>query len=106
MPTVTFQGRAMTCERGEVLRDVLSRHGASAHNHLSRAINCHGLGTCGTCAVEVQGELSEPGLIERIRLLMWPHTRKPGLRLACKARVEGDVQVTKHPGFWGQKVRE
>ncbi|MCU0692682.1 MAG: (2Fe-2S)-binding protein [Polyangiaceae bacterium] len=105
MPKVTYQGRTMDCERGEVIRDVLARNGASAHNTLSRAINCHGLGTCGTCAVQVQGEVSPPGLIERLRLMLWPHTPGSGLRLACKARVHDDINVVKHRGFWGQRVQ-
>jgi ferredoxin len=104
MPNIKFRGQTLSCEPEENLRDVLHRHGLSPHNHITRFANCHGLGTCGTCAVEVQGEVSEPGLFERLRLLVWPLTLRSGLRLACKTKVKGDVEVTKHPGFWGHRV--
>lgn len=105
MPIVTYEGQELACERGELLRDVLSRHGFSAHNHVTRVFNCHGMGTCGTCAVEVRGDVSSPTLVERLRLLLWPLTGKTGLRLACKAKVLGDVEVIKHPGTWGHRLR-
>jgi hypothetical protein len=47
---------ALTLEgvrRGELLRTALLRKGATPHNDWSRLICCRGLGTCGTCAVEI-----------------------------------------------------
>ncbi len=93
----------MTCRAGENLRDVLRRAKLSPHNGLSRLANCHGLGTCGTCAVHVRGEVSQAGVLERIRLALPPLLAPDGLRLACKTRVLGDVEVTKGGGFWGQR---
>jgi len=104
MPNVTFQGRTVSCEPGENLREVLQRHGMSPHNHVTRVLNCHGMGTCGTCAVEVRGDVSPPTLVERLRLLVWPLTKRSGLRLSCKTKVLGDVEVIKHPGFWGHRI--
>ena len=102
MPTVTIRGRDLECERGAVLRDVLLRADESPHNGRADALNCRGLGTCGTCAVAVSGEVGEPGPRERLRLSTPPHDADSGLRLACQVRVEDDLVVEKYPGFWGQ----
>jgi len=101
MPKIKYRGQTLSCDPGEILRDVLHRHGLSPHNHITRLVNCHGLGTCGTCAVEVHGDVSPPSLFERLRLLIWPLTKRSGLRLACKTKVLGDVEVIKYPGIWG-----
>lgn len=104
MPTVQFRDREIECETRAVLRDVLIEAGESPHNGFSSTANCRGMATCGTCAVAVDGEVSEPTPQEQRRLSFPPHDPDDGLRLACQARVEGDVTVTKHPGFWGQTV--
>lgn len=104
MPIVRFADHDIPCEPGARLRDVLLAAGTSPHNGTARLINCHGLGTCGTCAVTVRGVISEPTARERFRLRFPPHTPESGLRLACQVRVLGDLEVDKHPGFWGQHV--
>ena len=104
MPTVRFRDREIECDEGEILRDVLLDAGETPHNGRSSLANCRGLGTCGTCAVEVDGEVSEPTSREQRRLSFPPHDPDAGLRLACQTRVQGDLTVTKHDGFWGQKV--
>ncbi|WP_128476214.1 2Fe-2S iron-sulfur cluster-binding protein [Halorussus pelagicus] len=106
MPTIRFQGEAIDCKEGTVLRDALLDAGLSPHNGTSQYLNCRGHATCGTCAVEVRGDVSEMAADERRRLSMRPHDLDSGLRLSCQTRVEGDVQVVKHPGFWGQKVED
>ncbi len=102
MPTVTVRDRELECERGAVLRDVLLDAGESPHNGRANALNCRGLGTCGTCAVAVTGDVAEPGRRERLRLATPPHDPESDLRLACQIRVEADLVVEKYPGFWGQ----
>lgn len=95
---------------GELLRTAALRRGiVTPHNGKSKLINCRGLGTCGTCAVEVAlgGKLepSEKNSRERLRLSFPPHNpekQSPLLRLACQIQVRGDLQVTKRSGFWGQ----
>lgn len=104
MPTIHYRGREIDCEAGTVLRDALRDAGETPHNGLSDSLNCHGMATCGTCAVEVSGAVSEPTSGEERRLSFPPHDADSGLRLACRTTVEGDVTVTKHGGFWGQKV--
>ncbi len=95
-------------QRGELLRTALLRRGFSPHNNNSQLINCRGLGTCGTCAVEVRGgvEPAEASARERLRLSFPPHRGvelRPNLRLACQCTVDGDVVVSKFEGFWGAR---
>lgn len=106
MPTVEYEGREITCDEGAVLRDVLLAAGESPHNGAAGTINCGGRGSCGTCAVEVEGPTSERTARERLRLSVPPHNSNDGLRLACQTRALGDLAVEKHDGFWGQHVRE
>ena len=104
MPTVRFQGKTTRCAIGARLRDVLFEAGKTPHNGQSGWFNCKGLGSCGTCAVEVHGPLSERTAMERWRLGFPPHDGSERLRLACQARVLGDIAVVKHGGFWGQEA--
>jgi ferredoxin len=104
MPTVTFEGTRIECERGEVLRDVLLDAGESPHNGATQQLNCRGHATCGTCAIAIDGAASEMENAERRRLSAFPHSLDSGLRLACQTHVEGDLAVEKHGGFWGQHV--
>ena len=104
MPTVSFRGEAIDCDRGDTLRDVLLDAGLSPHNGGADALNCRGLGSCGTCAVRVAGAVSDPTRRERLRMRVPPHDPDSGLRLACQTQVYGDVTVEKCPGFWGQHV--
>jgi ferredoxin len=95
---------------GETLRTAaLRRRKVSPHNGKARLINCRGLGTCGTCAVEITPQSSveprERNAVERARLNFPPHDssrQSPNLRLACQVQVKGDLEVTKRSGFWGQ----
>ena len=106
MPTIEFRDREIECEAGAILRDALLEANESPHNGRADALNCRGHGTCGTCAVEVEGSVSEMGERERRRLSFPPHDLDSGLRLACQTRVEGDLVVEKHPGLWGQHTGE
>ena len=104
MPTIEFEGTEVDCEEGEILRDALRAAGESPHNGSADTVNCRGHGTCGTCAVEIEGDVSEPSSRERARLSVPPHDPDDGLRLSCQTTVRGDLEVTKHDGFWGQDV--
>jgi ferredoxin len=82
---------------------VLLRARVPLYNGVARALNCRGFGTCGTCAVHVEGEVSPLSSAENVRLNLPPHHLEPGLRLACQCTVLGDVTVRKHAGIWGQR---
>lgn len=102
MPDVTAQGKTFACPVGANLRRVLLQNSIALHNGQSQVVNCRGLGTCGTCAVRVEGAVSEANWRDLARRSLPPHSPERNLRLACQTQVLGSVQVTKYDGFWGQ----
>ena len=104
MPTVRFAGRTVECPHGANLRVVLLRARLPLYTRVARAFHCRGNGACGTCAVRVEGPVSEPTAVERRRLGLPPHHPEAGLRLACQCSVLGDLSVTKYEGLFGQRV--
>ena len=111
MPTITAQGKTFDCQQGANLRRALLDHDVDLYSPKANYINCMGLGTCGTCAVAIEGEVSEANWRDVARRKLPPHntqsgakdgTQKP-LRLACQTQVMGDIKVTKFEGFWGHK---
>ncbi|MEG3878880.1 2Fe-2S iron-sulfur cluster-binding protein [Microcoleus sp. herbarium7] len=102
MVKVQAQGKTFECDRGANLREVLLKNGIELYNGSAKIINCHALGTCGTCAVSVEGEVSESQWREKARLSVPPHSLASNRRLSCQTKVLGDIKVTKYDGFWGQ----
>ena len=102
MPKVTAQGKTFECEVGANLRRVLLQQGVALYNQQATLINCRGIGTCGTCAVKIEGTVSAANWRDRSRRALPPHSPERDLRLACQTQVLGDVKVTKYDGFWGQ----
>ncbi len=100
--TVTFQGQTVTCDVGANLRQVLRHDQLAVHNGGAKVINCRGLGTCGTCAVQIEGPVSDVNWRDRARRSLPPHDPQRDLRLACQTQVLGDIHVIKYDGFWGQ----
>lgn len=104
MPKITAQGRTFECEAGANLRRVLLQQGVALYNQQATLINCRGIGSCGTCAVKIEGPVSEANWRDRGRRSLPPHSPDRDLRLACQTQVLGDIRVTKYDGFWGQGV--
>ncbi len=52
---------------------------------------CAGRGRCGHCRVQVEGPLGPPSPVEK--RVLTPGDRARGVRLACQARIEGDLKV-------------
>ncbi len=118
--------KTISVQKGEVLRTAMLKRGISPHNGKSRLINCRGLGTCGTCAVEVRAAFDNSGsdknaslktailpsdrnARENLRLNFPPHgsnDQSSHLRLACQIQINEDVNVKKRSGFWGQDPSE
>ena len=106
MPSVTFDAKVITCETGANLRRVLLDANLPLYNGIASTIHCRGLGTCGTCAVEIEGNVSEMTTVEKWRLGFPPHCRENNLRLACQCKVMGDIKLNKHDGLWGNKLHD
>ncbi|MEO0409124.1 MAG: 2Fe-2S iron-sulfur cluster-binding protein [Cyanobacteria bacterium P01_A01_bin.135] len=107
MPRVTVHTpngshQAFTCNQGDNLRAALLQRGFQVHNGQATIINCRGLGTCGTCALQMEGHTSPPNWRDTVRRSLPPHDPNRNLRLACQTQVLGDITVTKFDGFWGQ----
>ena len=102
MPRVIAQGKIIDCKTGANLRRVLIAHQIDLHNGQSKLINCRGIGSCGTCAVQIDGPISAANWRDRTRRSLPPHRPENNVRLACQTRVMGDIQVTKCNGVWGQ----
>lgn len=92
-------------DQGMNLRQALKNHFSLLYNKPAKTIHCRGFGTCGTCAIFVEGPTSEPTRIEKWRLNFPPHNNSllSGLRLACQTSVLGDVKIQKWNGLWGNK---
>ena len=102
MPIIQFQGQTITCDRGANLRRVLLENKLNLYNGNAKYINCRGIGTCGTCAVEIRGQVSAVTWQDKARRSFPPHDPHKNRRLACQTKVLGDIQVIKYDGFWGQ----
>ena len=105
MPTIKAQGKTFECAVGANLRQVLLSQGVAVHNGGATVVNCRGLGTCGTCAVAIQGDVAEPSWREQARLSLPPHAIARQRRLCCQIQVHSDLDITKYDGFWGQGDR-
>jgi ferredoxin len=111
MPKITAQGKTIDCAVGANLRQVLLAADVDLYNGQARVINCRGIGSCGTCAVQIEGvadavsavnwrdgrrpvprtivpvAVCPPTIADGRRPVPWDH--RP-LRLACQTRVQGD----------------
>jgi ferredoxin len=105
MPKVLAQGKTIECESKANLRKILLQNGIDLYNGGAKVINCRGIGSCGTCAVKVEGEVSAANWRDQARRSLPPHSPTTNLRLACQTQVLGNVKVTKFDGFWGQGSR-
>jgi ferredoxin len=71
---------------------------------LGKYLNCHGLGTCGSCHVIVQKGMENLGpksFMEKLRLatMMANIGSEEQSRLACQVKVNGDCSVVTNPGM-------
>jgi ferredoxin len=54
MCSITYRGQQLSAPQGSKLRTAMLLSGVSPYNGKAQLINCRGLGTCGTCAVEIK----------------------------------------------------
>ncbi len=98
MPTVDFYFEKKTVDVGDNanLRGVALAHDVEIYEGPFKIQNCHGLGLCGTCVVEIlegMEHLSPRTKAENSKL----KGLSPTLRLACQCQVRGDVSVITKP---------
>jgi ferredoxin len=88
MPTVSVlnRGDSFEVQQGRTVLTGAQRAGVRWRSY------CGGQALCGTCCmVVVDGELAPPSDVERYFIEGWGF--HPGYRLACQAKVTGDVSV-------------
>ena len=102
---IKFKGKTIEAKHNANIRKILRNAGLTPHNGNAEFLNCKGLGTCGTCAVEIKGEVSPMTKREKWRLNFPPHQLDSNLRLACQCKVLSDLYIQKHDGFWGEKIK-
>lgn len=112
MPKVTFLFDSTKTEvevaQGANLREAAQQAGVPVYKGLSKYLNCHGLGLCGTCKVFVKkgmDHLSPKTFKEKFNINFHPVTMLSALghedeiRLSCQVQVKGDCEVQMTPAF-------
>lgn len=102
MPTITAEGKTFEVAEGTNLRQALLDQSIDLYSEGAKVFNCHGHGTCGTCVVSVEGDVSESTKLETARMAVPPHSAHKERRLACQVKVLGDVRITKFDGYFGE----
>jgi ferredoxin len=104
MPIIKFinEKKEIQVPEGSNLRSEAMRAGVGLYPGIHQIANCHGLGQCGSCRVLVtkgMDNLSPMGTMERLRLKMSMAYigNEDTMRLACQARVQGDIEVQTKP---------
>ncbi|MDH3674882.1 MAG: 2Fe-2S iron-sulfur cluster-binding protein, partial [Anaerolineae bacterium] len=93
MPQVTViygvKEKMVTAPEGSILGDIVAATGLPLEQP------CAGRGTCGQCKVLAEAGLAAPDEVELANLT--PGELAVGNRLACRARIQGEVKVTLAP---------
>ena len=109
MPKVKFVNEKITVDANEDedLRTVARKNGVQLYWGPHKIANCMGMGTCCSCKVVIargKENVSKRGLIEWAWTWIRPlfsltviTNPDKEVRLACQARVHGDVEVETHP---------
>jgi ferredoxin len=82
MPKVLAQGKTIECFDKKSLRQTLVQNGIDLYNVNAKVINCREIGSCGTCAVQIEGEVSQVNWRDRTKAIFtssFSYT-KPALR--------------------------
>ncbi|MEM7230525.1 MAG: hypothetical protein AAF517_00030 [Planctomycetota bacterium] len=106
MPKITFtrENKVVECESGANLRQVAIDNDVQLYPGIKQLMNCTGKGLCGECRVHVKEGMEntgKKGAIESFRIgVSWfKFGHEDEVRLACKTKVEGDVEVFTQPEF-------
>lgn len=110
MPTITFIKEKKTVEvpEGANLRKEALKAGVDVYPSPFKVFNCHGLGQCTKCSMHIKKgseNVSKQSWFEKLSIFKDPlalfarlgHEKE--MRLACRTKVYGDVEVETTPGF-------
>ncbi len=111
MPVINFvkEKKKVEVPEGANLRKEALKAGVQIYSGLHQVLNCRGLGQCASCRVKIvkgaETNVNKKGLFEKMRLILGPLTffarlgSEKELRLSCKTKVTGDIDVETHPGI-------
>jgi ferredoxin len=118
MPVIKFirENKEIEVNKGTNLRKAAMKIGVNLYPgingfgaSMNKVINCHGLGTCGTCRVNIVKGMENTN---KMSVMEWAKFKVPvpdplpafafigneeTMRLACKTTVEGDIEVETCP---------
>jgi ferredoxin len=116
MPTVKFinEKKEIEVPVGTKIRTAAQMAGVYVYQgingfgaSINQYVNCHGLGCCGTCSVNVvrgMENTTKPGMLERVRVrLPIDHVclqfigNEETMRLSCQTQITGDIEVETAP---------
>ncbi len=80
MPKILAQGKTIECDRECNLRKILLQNGIGLYNDDAKVISCRGIGSCSTCTVKVEGQVSAANWRDRARHSLPPHSPTTDLR--------------------------
>lgn len=94
MPIIHFvnEDQKVKVNSGYNLRKAAKQNGIQVYKGKDKILNCHGLGLCGTCVVEVETEGSEHLSTKRSseqQVLQKKKRDGDGRRLSCQCNVYG-----------------
>jgi ferredoxin len=97
-------GKEVHVSKDKDLRTNLKDHFNELYHPNMKLINCRGMGTCGTCALVIKGNVTPPTKIEEWRLNFPPHKNslEKNIRLLCQCRPLSNLSLKKLNGRWGQ----
>lgn len=92
------EGKTLSVNSGQNLRKLASANGISLFRGINKIFNCHGMGLCTACVVEIFAnrpmDLSPRTAMEEKKLDGFSN---PNLRLACQVQVHGSVRIKSQP---------
>lgn len=97
MPTVKFSKQNLKVQTNSCtnLRALARSNGVQIYHGIHTVLNCHGLGLCGTCVVEVNNpEAVSPKKRGEDKVLTAKKQNGENRRLACQTLVYKNVTVT------------
>lgn len=106
MPKVEFQEANITVDADgrSDLRKIAGKNKVSIYGGVNKFINCRGFGLCGSDRIKVDPK-------DGVSPMTWKEKlhfdEKSGLRLACQAKIVGDVSVSVAPALeYGEEMKE